>query len=113
MMNILEEIPEQVNITISKKELMEFAQFLIDETLKKSNSAQKRILNIEEAAEFCRITPRTIYKKTSLGLIPHYKQAGQLYFKVDELEKWLTKNKGFNKEEISKRAATYNLNQHY
>ncbi len=111
MKNILEEIPEQVNITILKKELLEFAQFLINETLKNSNSAQKQILRLEEAAEFCGITTRTIYKKTSLGEIPHYKQAGKLYFKLDELEAWLTEKKGFYKPDISKIASTYIMQQ--
>lgn len=51
------------------------------ETLKKSDFAQKLILNIEEAATLCNLTQRTIYKNTSLGEIPHYKQSGKLYFK--------------------------------
>ena len=104
MKNILEELPNNVNITISKSELMEFAQFLIHEALKNSDSAQKSILTIKEAAQFCELSTRTIYKKTSLGEIPHYKQSGKLYFKVDELEEWMTKEKGIDKEEIRKKS---------
>ena len=81
---------------------MEFAQFLIDETLKSCDSAQKQILNIEEAADFCGLTTRTIYKKTSLGEIPHYKQARKLFFKREELEAWLTEKKGCYKKDIKK-----------
>ncbi len=36
MNNLLKELPEKINITIAKSDLMEFAQFLIQETLKKT-----------------------------------------------------------------------------
>jgi excisionase family DNA binding protein len=109
MKNILEELPNNVNITISKSELMEFAQFLISEALRNSVSPQKSILNIEEVAELCQISKRTVYKKTSLGEIPHYKQSGKLFFKRDELDSWLTEKKGFYKPDISAVVSTYNM----
>lgn len=70
----------------------------------------KRVLNIKETSEFTGLTERTIYKKTSGGEIPHYKQAGKLFFNREELEDWLLENKGFSKDDISRAAATYNMN---
>lgn len=70
----------------------------------------KRVFTIQEASKFTNLTERTIYKKTSLGEIPHSKQAGKLYFDRLELEDWLLENKGYSKDEISRVAATYNMN---
>ncbi|MBR8535125.1 helix-turn-helix domain-containing protein [Carboxylicivirga sediminis] len=70
----------------------------------------KKALTIKEASVFTDLTERTIYKKTSLGEIPHYKQAGKLFFDRLELEDWLLANRGFSKADISRAAATYNMN---
>ncbi len=72
--------------------------------------ATKKVFTIQEAAKFTTLTERTIYKKTSLGEIPHYKQAGKLFFDRIELENWLLANRGFSKDDISRAAATYNMN---
>ncbi len=69
--------------------------------------ASKRVFTIQEASVFTNLTERTIYKKTSLGEIPHYKQAGKLYFDRLELENWLLEKRGFCKDDIRKAAATY------
>jgi excisionase family DNA binding protein len=70
----------------------------------------KKALTIKEASVVTDLTERTIYKKTSLGEIPHYKQAGKLFFDRLELEDWLLSNRGFSKDDISRAAATYNMN---
>ncbi len=70
----------------------------------------KRVFTIQEAALFTSLSERTIYKKTSLGEIPHYKQAGKLFFDRRELESWLLSNRGFSKEDLSRAAATYKMN---
>ncbi len=70
----------------------------------------KKAITLKEASIITTLTERTIYKKTSLGEIPHYKQAGKLFFDRIELEDWLLANRGFSKEDISRAAATYNMN---
>ncbi|WP_289054321.1 helix-turn-helix domain-containing protein [Carboxylicivirga marina] len=70
----------------------------------------KKALTLKEASIVTSLTERTIYKKTSLGEIPHYKQSGKLFFDRLELESWLLENRGFSKEDISRAAATYNMN---
>jgi excisionase family DNA binding protein len=72
--------------------------------------SSKRVFTIQEAAIFTSLSERTIYKKTSLGEIPHYKQSGKLFFDRNELEFWLLSNRGFSKEDVSRAAATYNMN---
>ena len=34
-----------------------------------------------------------LYKKTALGLIPHYKPNGRLLFKIDEIKDWIERSK--------------------
>ncbi len=85
---------------LPEQDLLEFAQFLINEVLAKSDASQKSVFNLDEAAQFCEITIKTIYKKTSKGEIPHYKQAGKLFFKRVDLEAWLTEKKGYYKPDI-------------
>ncbi len=125
MQNLIENLPDNINITVTKQDLIDFADYIISRVILDSNESieksstenlqipKKKVLNIEETSEFIGLTTRTIYKKTSEGLIPHYKQSGKLYFKVDELEEWMTKEKGFSKEEIRKQAANYIMNQEF
>ena len=109
MENLLENLPSRININVTKEDLLEFAQFLINEVMSKSDAGQKSVFNLDEAAMFCGITTRTIYKKTSNGEIPHYKQAGKLFFKRVDLEAWLTEKKGCYKPDISAKGSTYHM----
>jgi predicted DNA-binding transcriptional regulator AlpA len=34
-----------------------------------------------------------LYKKTALGLIPHYKPNGRLLFRVEEIKDWIERSK--------------------
>ncbi|MGE4288929.1 MAG: helix-turn-helix domain-containing protein [Salinivirgaceae bacterium] len=111
MRNLIEELPDQVNITVTKADLIEFAGYLLKEYSKDFDEQKSinSILNINEVAEFIGISKRTIYKYTQSGIIPFYKQAGKLFFKKDEIEQWLTKNKGYNLEHIKIAASNYIL----
>ena len=52
------------------------------------------VLNTTKAAELLQISKSTLYKWVSKGLVPYYKPNGKiLYFKKEELENWLTKNR--------------------
>ncbi len=95
MQNLIENLPGNINITVTKQDLIDFADYIIsrfifkdpNESIEKSSTEslqipKKKVLNIEETSEFIGLTTRTIYKKTSLGEIPHYKQSGKLYFKL-------------------------------
>jgi excisionase family DNA binding protein len=46
-------------------------------------------MTITEAAQFLRLSPKTIYSWTSQRKIPHLKVGGRLLFDEAELTKWL------------------------
>ena len=109
MKNLIQELPDNINITVTKQDLIEFANYIL--SLAAFNSVEinsgKKILNVDEAAEFISVSKSYIYKLTMDGLIPHYKRGKRLYFKVEELEEWLTEKRGFNRKEIEAKANEY------
>lgn len=71
---------------------------------------QKTILNIEELARYASLSTSHLYKLTSRGDIPHYKPTGKkLYFKKDEIDEWLLRNKKNSHDEIDDMAENYLL----
>lgn len=70
-------------------------------------SQSKRVLNLNEVCELTGLSKSTLYKFTSDGIIPHYKQAKHLYFNRKEVEDWLLSERGFYRKEIKQQAATY------
>lgn len=110
MKNLIENLPESINITVTKQDLLEFADYLLSQTVSKKAEIKqysKSILNSAEAAEFIGISRSTIYGYTHNGLIPHYKRGKRLFFKTEELEEWLTENRGYNQKEIEAKAMEY------
>lgn len=114
MTDLIKSLPENINITVNKADLIAFAHEIIKEAqlsnVQITNIPQsaKSLLTIDEASKFVGLATRTLYKKTSMGEIPHYKKAGKLYFKVDELTTWLTDTKGFYRKDIENAASNYN-----
>lgn len=49
----------------------------------------------------------TIYGWVRNGLIPHYKQGKQLFFKRSEIEKWLDETRQKTEEELEAEAINY------
>jgi excisionase family DNA binding protein len=87
---------------------------LNDELLEKLKSiekhilaTQKNVLNLDEVSTHTGLSKSHIYKLTSTGGIPCYKQAKHLYFDRVEIESWLKSNKQTTKEEIEIQASTY------
>ena len=109
MKNLIENLPENINITVTKQDLLEFADYLISNVISHSRKTEpfKSILNTDEAAEFIGASKSTIYKYTHEGTIPHYKRGKRIYFKIEELEEWLTENRGYNRKEIETKAIEY------
>jgi len=67
----------------------------------------KSVLNLEEAVLFTGLSKGHLYRLTSERGIPHFKMRRHLYFKKQELEDWMLRNKVLTKEEIDSKAATY------
>ena len=69
--------------------------------LKKNNAFVKEIISFTEACEYLDFYPSTLYKLTSDRKVPYYNPNGKkIYFKREELDKWLTRNKVDTNEEI-------------
>ncbi len=116
MKNFIEELPEQINITVTKQDLIEFAEAIIRNYQQnqsphnlKYNETGKSILNVSEASELIGLSKSTIYGKVCHGEIPHYKRGKRLYFKTEELEEWLTETKGYYRKDIERAASDYIL----
>ncbi|KPM46591.1 helix-turn-helix domain-containing protein [Jiulongibacter sediminis] len=80
----------------------------IADKLSEQNILQKAVLNLNEASKYLDISPSHLYKLTSTRQIPHFcPQGKKLYFKRDELDQWLQRNRQASADEIEKMAADY------
>ena len=89
--------------------LKEAVREVVQEALSGMTGAPPEIMDIKLAADFLRLKINTIYEKTSLKLIPHFKKGNKLYFYRSELQEWLNEGKVKTYREIEGDAATYTL----
>lgn len=68
---------------------------------------QAEILNVKEAAEYLRFKVSTLYEKTSLKQIPHFKKGNKLFFKRQDLKEWVQQGRVSTKSEIGDKASLY------
>ena len=68
--------------------------------------AAKSVLTLEEVCLLTGLAKSTVYKMTANRVIPHYHAEGgkHLYFKKDEVEEWLTRNRVSSQTEDEQRA---------
>ncbi len=71
-----------------------------------SLKSEPEFLTIEEAAKLVGLAKTTLYEKTHLKVIPHYKRGRRLYFKRAELEIWISGGKVKTVLELDMEAAT-------
>ncbi|WP_149275487.1 helix-turn-helix domain-containing protein [Pareuzebyella sediminis] len=70
----------------------------------------KKVLNLEEAAEYTGISRSYLYKLTSKGIIPHSKPNGKMIFlSKEKLDDWLLTNRRKSSLDISREANSYIL----
>ena len=73
----------------------------IVELLESQKLVQKTVLNFNEACLYLYISPSHLYKLTSARQIPHFcPQGKKLYFKREELDQWLQRNRQNTLQEI-------------
>jgi excisionase family DNA binding protein len=78
----------------------------IAEKLDEQNLLQKTTLNFNEACKYLDVSPSHLYKLTSTKQIPHFcPQGKKLYFRRDELDTWLQRNRQASTDEVEKDAA--------
>jgi len=76
--------------------------------LDEQNLLQKTVLNFNEACKYLDVSPSHLYKLTSTKQIPHFcPQGKKLYFKREELDTWLQRNRKSAADEIDQMAADY------
>ena len=96
-----EQLPEAVALLLEKIERIEKLLASSDEP------DQFELLDVEKAAEFLRLSKPTVYSKVCRGELPGYKTGRRLYFKKDELKKWLVKDPILTYREIGHIADKY------
>jgi excisionase family DNA binding protein len=80
----------------------------IETMLEQQNLLQKEVLNLNEAGAYLSISASHMYKLTSQKQIPHFcPQGKRLYFKREELDLWLLRNRQDSTDEIETIAANY------
>jgi len=74
--------------------------------LDEQNILQKTVLNFNEACKYLDVSPSHLYKLTSTKQVPHFcPQGKKLYFRRDELDIWLQRNRQATTEEAEQDAA--------
>ncbi|WP_372745221.1 helix-turn-helix domain-containing protein [Lutibacter sp.] len=71
---------------------------------------QKTVLSFDEGCRYCSISKSKMYKHTSSNNIPYYKPEGKLiFFKREELDQWLLRNRQSSMDELQREATKYSL----
>lgn len=93
---------------MSKKTLIIERLARIEYLLSNQNIVAKVVLTFIEACLYLELSSSHLYKLTSAGKVPHYKPNGKkLYFKKEELDNWLLRNRNNSQDEIEQQAADY------
>lgn len=77
------------------------------ERIERATLTNKPILTVANLTAYTGYSKDTIHRLTSKRLIPHYKREGRLFFKRDEIDRWLLADKVKTQEEIAQEAETY------
>lgn len=62
------------------------------------------IMDVKQAAEFLKMKVPTIYTMTCYNQIPFYKRGKRIYFKREELVKWIEEGRKKTRKEIEEEA---------
>ena len=113
-------MPEKIIKTLKKHGVtitVEEAKFIIDllqklaelvNKIEEQNILQKPVLNFAEVCRYLNIGPSHLYKLTSQKEIPHFcPQGKKLYFRREEIDQWLLRNRKSSTDEIDKIASDY------
>jgi len=67
----------------------------------------KNYLSLEEAGKYLGLSKKTLYQFTHKKTIPYYKPNNKVYFKVEDLDNWINKNRVSSQSEIEREAQRY------
>ncbi|MBK6544270.1 MAG: helix-turn-helix domain-containing protein [Saprospiraceae bacterium] len=91
-----------------KEDIIIFKLEQIDKRISDQSLLQKSVFNLLEAAQYLQLSTSHLYKLTSKKEIPHFIPNGKkIYFKRDELDLWLLRNRQQTSDEIEQQATDY------
>lgn len=98
-----------VNKDELKRLLEESIRKILNENISVSEETTRKdvILNVKEASELLNLAKQTIYGLTSRNQIPFFKRGKKLYFKKQELLKWIEEGRAKTTTETNKEADEY------
>lgn len=80
----------------------------LEKLITTSNLLQKPVLNFQETSQYLQISSSHLYKLTSKRAIPHFCPNGKkLFFKREELDQWLLRNRQLSTGEIDQKTDDY------
>ena len=80
----------------------------LEKLITTGNILQKPVLTFQETCQYLEISSSHLYKLTSKRAIPHFCPSGKkLYFKREELEAWLLRNKQMSNDGLEQEAAGF------
>lgn len=100
-----DQLPEMVALILEKLERIEMLIGSGDTT---EHHLGKEMLTLDETASFMGVSRSTLYKMSHNRDLPVYKPTGgRLYFKKDDLIKYMQSNRVMSKQEIEREAINY------
>ena len=80
----------------------------LEQRIGEQNLLMKEVLNFNDACNYLDISASHLYKLTSQKSIPHFcPQGKKLYFRRQEIDEWLMRNRQETTEDIETAAANY------
>lgn len=73
----------------------------------KQTEPVKKYLTLEEASNYLGLSKKTLYQFTHKKTIPYYKPNRNIYFNVEDLDKWITQHRISSEEEVELEALRY------
>lgn len=76
--------------------------------LEKNYIANKAVFNADEASDYLGVSKSYLYKLTHQRLIACYRPQGKLlYFRKEDLDTWIFRNRQESKDELAKEAIAF------
>lgn len=88
-MRLINSLPENINVTINKNELVEALKFYTNSFISKIGNDFPEHLNIQQLSKYLNYSKPAIYKMVGESSIPYYKVHSKLLFKKSEIDEWL------------------------
>jgi excisionase family DNA binding protein len=84
----------------------------IEKLITEQSLQNKTIFNIDEVSAYTGLSKCYLYKLTSKKEVPHYKFNGKnIFFKKEEIDAWLLRNRQSTNEELENEAINYSVNK--